>query len=115
MKEETSKEYEKWISLKRRSAKTVLAKDNGQTLMETDLVNDIKSLEEKSSEVTLTSNNSRWKLEKSVFASQEGNQVRGGTDVVLNALAAYLRYLEGTARDDWQEYAMTFILSFLYQ
>ncbi|XP_027354283.1 uncharacterized protein LOC113864592 isoform X1 [Abrus precatorius] len=39
----------------------------------------------------------------SVFVTQKGNVVGGGTDNVLNALAAYLRYLEGTARDDWQE------------
>ncbi|XWS61020.1 hypothetical protein CRYUN_Cryun07bG0089900 [Craigia yunnanensis] len=32
-----------------------------------------------------------------------GDIVGGGTNSVLNALAAYLRYLEGTARDDWQE------------
>ncbi|XP_061353310.1 uncharacterized protein LOC133298086 isoform X2 [Gastrolobium bilobum] len=31
------------------------------------------------------------------------NAVGGGTSNVLNALAAYLRYLEGTARDDWKE------------
>ncbi|XP_027186317.1 uncharacterized protein [Cicer arietinum] len=40
---------------------------------------------------------------KSVFVTQKGNVVGGGTYNVLNALAAYLRYLEGTARDDWQE------------
>ncbi|CAK8575378.1 unnamed protein product [Lathyrus sativus] len=40
---------------------------------------------------------------KSVFVTQKGNVVGGGTYSVLNALAAYLRYLEGTARDDWQE------------
>lgn len=43
-------------------------------------------------------------MENSVFISRKSNIVKGGTDVVLNALAAYLRYLEGTARDDWQEY-----------
>ncbi|KAK7854879.1 pheophytinase [Quercus suber] len=43
------------------------------------------------------------KLDKSAFVTQKGNIVGGGTDTVLNALAAYLRYLEGTARDDWQE------------
>lgn len=43
---------------------------------------------------------------KSVFVTQKGNVVGGGTYNVLNALAAYLRYLEGTARDDWQEYVV---------
>ncbi|CAI8600421.1 unnamed protein product [Vicia faba] len=40
---------------------------------------------------------------ESVFVTQKGNVVGGGTYSVLNALAGYLRYLEGTARDDWQE------------
>ncbi|CAK9161064.1 unnamed protein product [Ilex paraguariensis] len=39
----------------------------------------------------------------SVFLTQQGNMVGGGTNLVLNGLAAYLRYLEGTSRDDWQE------------
>ncbi|KAK3009811.1 hypothetical protein RJ639_013936, partial [Escallonia herrerae] len=38
------------------------------------------------------------------FLTMQGNLVGGGTSVVLNALAAYLRYLEGTTRDDWQEF-----------
>ncbi|KAK4256337.1 hypothetical protein QN277_009217 [Acacia crassicarpa] len=42
-------------------------------------------------------------VDQSVFVTQKGNVVGGGTNNVLNALAAYLRYLEGTARDDWQE------------
>ncbi|XP_030935151.1 uncharacterized protein LOC115960407 [Quercus lobata] len=45
----------------------------------------------------------RKQVDKSAFVTQKGNIVGGGTNTVLNALAAYLRYLEGTARDDWQE------------
>lgn len=45
----------------------------------------------------------RKQVNKSAFVTQKGNIVGGGTNTVLNALAAYLRYLEGTARDDWQE------------
>ncbi|XVF50670.1 hypothetical protein PTKIN_Ptkin04bG0120700 [Pterospermum kingtungense] len=45
----------------------------------------------------------RRRLDKSVFVTRKGDIVGGGTNSVLNALAAYLRYLEGTARDDWQE------------
>lgn len=44
----------------------------------------------------------RKKRRNSVFVTQ-GCSVGGGTGDVLNALAAYLRYLEGTIRDDWQE------------
>uniref|UniRef100_A0A2P2KGL4 Uncharacterized protein MANES_14G034100 n=1 Tax=Rhizophora mucronata TaxID=61149 RepID=A0A2P2KGL4_RHIMU len=40
---------------------------------------------------------------KSVFVTQKGNTVGGGTSSILNGLAAYLRDLEGTARNDWQE------------
>lgn len=50
----------------------------------------------------------RRKSMSSLFV-EGGNQVRGGTDAVLNALAAYLRYLEGTARYDWQEYVAVYI------
>lgn len=46
------------------------------------------------------------KPDASVFVTQKGNIVGGGTNAILNALAAYLRYLEGTARGDWQEYAV---------
>lgn len=55
------------------------------------------------------------KPNESVFVTQKGNVVGGGTDNVLNALAAYLRYLEGTARGDWQEYVVTaFFLEFFF-
>ena len=47
----------------------------------------------------------RRKRRNSVFLTQ-GSSVGGGTADVLNALAAYLRYLEGTIRDDWQEYVL---------
>ncbi|XP_074355151.1 uncharacterized protein LOC141693864 isoform X2 [Apium graveolens] len=38
-----------------------------------------------------------------ILRKTQGSSVGGGTGEVLNALAAYLRYLEGTMRDDWQE------------
>ncbi|XP_065871108.1 uncharacterized protein [Euphorbia lathyris] len=45
----------------------------------------------------------RSKVEKSVFVTEKQNVVGGGTSNILDALAGYLRYLEGTARDNWQE------------
>lgn len=45
----------------------------------------------------------RRRTGKSVFVTQQGNIVGSGTNEILNALSAYLRYLEGTMRDDWQE------------
>ncbi|CAD5329005.1 putative alpha/beta hydrolase-1, DNA photolyase, rossmann-like alpha/beta/alpha sandwich [Arabidopsis thaliana] len=43
------------------------------------------------------------KVDNSVFVTSKRDTVGGGNEVVLNALAGYLRYLEGTSRDDWQE------------
>ncbi|CAM8934956.1 unnamed protein product [Rhodiola kirilowii] len=45
----------------------------------------------------------RRKSPASAFITRGGNLIGGGTNSVLNALAGYLRYLEGTRRDDWQE------------
>ncbi|KAK4431612.1 2-hydroxy-6-oxo-6-(2'-aminophenyl)hexa-2,4-dienoic acid hydrolase [Sesamum alatum] len=45
----------------------------------------------------------RKKPKKSAFVTSQGSFVGGGSSLVLNALAGYLRYLEGTARDEWQE------------
>ncbi|KAJ8752906.1 hypothetical protein K2173_008641 [Erythroxylum novogranatense] len=67
-------------------------------------------LRKKLSETRETNNNGmnfkqarKKRPQKSVFVTQSGKIVGGGTDSVLNGLAAYLRNLEGTARDDWQE------------
>ncbi|EOA16132.1 hypothetical protein CARUB_v10004267mg [Capsella rubella] len=43
------------------------------------------------------------RVHNSAFVTRKRDTVAGGTEVVLNALAGYLRYLEGTSRDDWQE------------
>ncbi|KAJ0263311.1 DNA photolyase [Hirschfeldia incana] len=42
------------------------------------------------------------KVHNSAFITRNRDTVGGGTKAVLNALAGYLRYLEGTSRDDWQ-------------
>ncbi|KAI3712569.1 hypothetical protein L1987_71128 [Smallanthus sonchifolius] len=52
---------------------------------------------------SLASQIKKKRLKKSAFVTKLGIFVGGGTSDVLNALAAYLRYFEGTARDDWQE------------
>ncbi|CAA6656217.1 unnamed protein product [Spirodela intermedia] len=69
------------------------------------VIEDLGKSYSEESESTSSPNNvlQKRKTENSVFISRKSNIVKGGTDVVLNALAAYLRYLEGTARDDWQE------------
>lgn len=88
--ESPSKLNESWALLKEMSSETILQKQLS-----------------KSGKVSLNNSNfkhtKRKRLDKSVFVTQKQNVVGGGTNSVLNALAAYLRYLEGTARDYWQE------------
>ncbi|XP_068650620.1 cryptochrome DASH, chloroplastic/mitochondrial isoform X2 [Aristolochia californica] len=103
--ESSCKLDESWNSNKARSAQTVLMKkDIDWVDVASDSVERFsQSNSSKSRLLSSTSKNKKKRLEGSVFVSTDGNIVGGGTDVVLNALAAYLRYLEGTARDDWQE------------
>lgn len=96
IKGETCDEGENWKSLNGLSAETILNKQGSNS-------SGVKYFEGNGSEDPLELVNSKWKLKQSVFASENGMQVRGGTDTALNALAAYLRYLEGTARYDYQE------------
>ncbi|KAJ7949612.1 Pheophytinase, chloroplastic [Quillaja saponaria] len=79
-----------WISIKATSA---------ETLSQEQLFKSSKSYEKN----IISSQRKSSKLGGSVFVTKRRNMVGGGTNSVLNALAAYLRYLEGTARDDWQE------------
>ncbi|RWR87524.1 6-4DNA photolyase [Cinnamomum micranthum f. kanehirae] len=98
-----SKLEESWTSIKAISPKTILWKDSICQVKMPGV--QVEGSEESNSGKSnqASKNMQRKRLEKSVFISRSGNLVGGGTDVVLNALAAYLRYLEGTARDDWQE------------
>ena len=59
---------------------------------------------------SLTTQTKDKRLKKSAFITKQGNVVGGGASDVLNALAAYLKYLEGTTWDDWQEYVPTLCL-----
>lgn len=79
-----------WTSLKETSAENILQKAIVRS--ETSITGDVQS-----------NHASRKRMDNSVFVTQSGKIVGGGTLAVLNALAAYLRYLEGTARGDWQE------------
>ncbi|MED6167300.1 hypothetical protein PIB30_001194 [Stylosanthes scabra] len=81
---------ERWNSIKLTSAETLLR-------------NKIMKSSESSEGSYASRQMKSRKSNESVFVSQKGNAVGGGTNNVLNALAAYLRYFEGTARDDWQE------------
>lgn len=103
---------DKWASIKKTSAKEILQKglvvrpDNqteGFVLSESGENNQSNSYRHAQ----------RRRARESVFVTEQGNVVGGGTNGVLNALAAYLRYLEGTMRDDWQEYVLAHGFIFL--
>ncbi|KAH9678290.1 photolyase/cryptochrome alpha/beta domain-containing protein [Citrus sinensis] len=70
---------------------------------ETILTDKLSKLGKRSKRNLNNQHSPRKRLDKSFFVTDKGNTVGGGTNAVLNALQAYLRYLEGTGRDDWQE------------
>ncbi|KAK7401168.1 hypothetical protein VNO78_12488 [Psophocarpus tetragonolobus] len=84
------KSRENWSLTKETSAETILRR---KVLKSGDSIERSSSFEQAQSR----------ERNGSVFVTQKGNIVGGSTNNILNALAAYLRYLEGTARDDWQE------------
>ncbi|PSS33167.1 Cryptochrome DASH like [Actinidia chinensis var. chinensis] len=97
-----AKSKDSWTSIREISAETVLHKN--QFVPSSNQVEGLRLA--KSGEIK--QNNSyehsqRSKTQESVFVTQSRNIVGGGTTGVLNALAAYLRNLEGTVRDDWKE------------
>ncbi|KAK9147956.1 hypothetical protein Scep_006713 [Stephania cephalantha] len=94
------KPNENWTVMKAVSAaKSIRKKQSGQLEMSNVLVNAGASNQMNSNSKEAVKN----KLRNSFFVSMNGNAVGGGTNVALDALAAYLRYFEGTPRDDWQE------------
>lgn len=97
MNNNPSRQKESWTSIKEKSAEIMLMKELYKTWESNQ--KHVQSVQKK-------------RLDNSVFVTREGSSVGGGTETVLNALAAYLRYLEGTARDDWQEYVVN-IISFV--
>lgn len=86
-----------WYSIKKLSAENMLQRKKQK--------GDSMSAEQKGDDekYSVSETTQRKKPEKSAFSTSQGSFVAGGYDIVLNALAAYLRYLEGTSRDEWQE------------
>ncbi|XP_073012014.1 uncharacterized protein [Typha latifolia] len=103
--ENSSQLDESWIAIKDLSAKSILRKANvSQATTKLGSSGNLKNYGTNDAEISVTSGSMRRiKSVKSMFASEKASEVRGGNDIVLEALAAYLRYLEGTAKDDWQE------------
>ncbi|XP_020571649.1 uncharacterized protein LOC110018628 [Phalaenopsis equestris] len=92
---------ESWTYMKKISAQAILQKKNCKEIAEKE-----DRIEGPDNGLKISSNTTvvhKMKKFNSLFASHNGSQVKGGTVAVLNALSGYLRYLEGTGRDDWQE------------
>ncbi|GFP88283.1 blue-light photoreceptor phr2 [Phtheirospermum japonicum] len=85
-----------WTLIKKTSAENLLQRKKLRRTLDLRTGNLIENYEQ-------DYGSKRKKSEKSVFVTSQGSLVGGGSSCVLNALAAYLRYLEGTARDEWQE------------
>ncbi|KAK6132191.1 hypothetical protein DH2020_034074 [Rehmannia glutinosa] len=86
-----------WTSINKFSAENLLQRKKLKRNL------DLKPADLKEEQGSGSKTTQRKKSEKSVFVTSQGSLVGGGSSRVLNALAAYLRYLEGTARDEWQE------------
>ncbi|PWA48557.1 DNA photolyase [Artemisia annua] len=84
-----------WSSIKSSSAEKVL--QNARNLISNGVTNGQSNMNSQTTRIK------EKRVKNSAFVTKLGIFVGGGTNNVLNALAAYLRYLEGTARDDWQE------------
>ncbi|CAN6167774.1 unnamed protein product [Urochloa humidicola] len=91
-----------WVPLKNMSARSILKKILNQKKIKSNTI--LSSTDgENIEDITIDSDKSGRKLMNSMFASESSLEVRGGTDITLDALAAYLRYLEGTGNASWQE------------
>ncbi|KAI3458274.1 hypothetical protein Pfo_014937 [Paulownia fortunei] len=88
-----------WTSIKKFSAENLLQKKKRRGNLELKPA----ELKEDNQQGSGSKTTQRKKSEKTAFVTSQGSLVGGGSSLVLNALAAYLRYLEGTARDEWQE------------
>ncbi|KAK1307054.1 Blue-light photoreceptor PHR2 [Acorus calamus] len=96
---------ESWMSIKEMSAKAILRRDHiNQDELSGDIIDGSGKIYSDNNESSQPIKSYPGKQEeKSAFLSREGILVKGGADNVFNALAAYLRDLEGTGRGDWQE------------
>lgn len=102
----SGKSKDKWTSIKNTSAEGLLRRDH--IVVPKNLMGDLgfSKLGESNKSNSSDKPTGRKRPVKSSFLTQQGNVVGGGTRVVLNALAAYLRYAEGTMQYDWQEYVL---------
>ncbi|XP_052168116.1 uncharacterized protein LOC127784786 isoform X1 [Oryza glaberrima] len=89
-----------WVPLKGTSARSILKKTLSQINVKTGVAS---SGSDGGEDTTAYYAMSGRKIQNSMFASESSTEVRGGTEITLDALAAYLKYLEGTGKASWQE------------
>ncbi|KAF0924405.1 hypothetical protein E2562_010073 [Oryza meyeriana var. granulata] len=89
-----------WVHLKSTSAKSILRKTLSQIKVK---IGAASSDSDGGEDITAYYGTSGRKIQNSMFASESSIQVRGGTEITSDALAAYLKYLEGTGKANWQE------------
>jgi len=92
-----------WAPLKSMSAISILKKTISQRKIKSNATLSTSN-GENIEDITMDSGSSRKRIINSMFASENSLEVRGGTDITLDALSAYLKYLEGTGNASWQEY-----------
>ncbi|CAN4084857.1 unnamed protein product [Withania somnifera] len=101
MDDNTGTSRNRWASIEKASSASELRKAQTATLCSV-----IQGLREEESNENIFKKSTLKKIQKrhiiSDFLTECGNIVGGGTSLVLNALSAYLRYPEGTSRDEWQ-------------
>lgn len=92
-----------WVPLKNTSARCILKKTLSEKKIKSNTTLSTSN-GENIEDISMDSGTPGKRIMNSMFASENSLEVRGGTDITLDALAAYLRYLEGTGNASWQEY-----------
>jgi len=93
-----------WVPLKNTSARSILKGTVSLRKIKSNTTLSTSSNGENIEDIPMDSGASGRRIMNSMFASENSLEVRGGTDITLDALAAYLRYLEGTGNASWKEY-----------
>ncbi|KAG8057541.1 hypothetical protein GUJ93_ZPchr0002g24229 [Zizania palustris] len=96
---ESIRSEDNWVPIKTTSARSILKK----TLSQIKVKSGAASSDSNGEDIIAYSGRSGRKIRDSMFASESSVDVRGGTEITLDALSAYLKYLEGTGKANWQE------------
>ncbi|KAL6656384.1 hypothetical protein ACP70R_007210 [Stipagrostis hirtigluma subsp. patula] len=91
-----------WVPIKSTSARSILKNTLSQRNIKSTATSSISNGGNIEG-IIMDSGSSGRRVMNSMFASESSLEVRGGTDITLDALDAYLKYLEGTGKASWQE------------